>query len=571
MNIPSAELVYLFGHSLWRDVAYEALSPIEQARLHALALHIYEDALGLETNPGAHDSMAADMAQHAQAAALVTATSVEYEAFLSKEQRYLERSARLTAPAPTVAHADTGQISRTAGDALRIAGRHREAEGWFVEALGRVDDRRPWQGAELFAGLAAVCLDTGRLAQAEELFRKAREHFRAWGNRRGEIVALTNLGTVMKQTGRMDEAKRHYALAGELQSEAGDRFSDAYLHVHLGVFYHESGRSMAAKAAYLHSLEILRDLGDRRLEGMTLGALANLYRGIGYTARAEAALRETLALHEAMRDVRAQGIVLGNLASLFQDTGRFADAEEAYQRALEADREAGNLRSEAIARGNLAILYRETGRLAGANRLFMQAIGQLEQIGETMARASFVAHRGTLCLLCGDSQAAQADCRDVLELLDAKTYPAQRLQHALPLAFKLHMANATPLDCSEIDHDTREAELKLARSVVDEMRALFSAVGHKPLSPSAKMISGCEVLLAEVDAAASQWRPPCVFRGHAPEALKPTLRLALVGWMRDLEPERLDGFTWQNPDLHRAMIEGNETNDSPDWSSMPRS
>jgi tetratricopeptide (TPR) repeat protein len=411
-------------------------------------------------------------------------------------------------------------------------------------------------------------METGRLAQAADMLGRAVELFKTWGSRRGTLIALINLGTVNRQLGLIAEARAIFNAASELQAEGGDRLTDCYLSVHTAIFYHEIGKTLAARAAYIQALEMMRELGERRLEGMTLGALANLYRSIGYTARAEAAYHEALALHEIMRDTRSAGIVLGNLASLYQDTSRLAEAEETYVQALDAHRDSGNLRSEAIARGNLAILYRETGRIVGANRLFEQAIVQLEQVGDKSVRAAFMAHRGALCLLCGDIDGAGADAAEVAALLGDKA-PALRLENSLPLQFRLALARAVPLDFGEVEGATRERELARAKATLAEMNRLHNEIGRKASSPTAKLLATCEAVLREAEAALNEWRPPRVFRGFLPAELQPQLRQSLLGLMRDLDREHFKDFCWQNPYLHSSMAEGADET-PPDWTSLPR-
>ncbi|HRJ77366.1 MAG TPA: tetratricopeptide repeat protein [Planctomycetota bacterium] len=562
-----AEDVYLFAHVAWRSLTYEELSPFEHARLHALALEIYERGLNIEDHPLDFATKAAEFAQHAQAARLVTPSNIEYELYLAKEESWAKVAASLIVPRAGAGESEG--IPRTPGEALRAAARLKEAEAWYKEALGAADSSKPWQVAELLLGLAVVYMDTGRPADAQKILGQAAEHYRAWGNRRGQIVALTNLGTTHKQLGQVEAARRLYHEAEELQAEGGTLLTRGYLLVHQAVFYHETGRLTLARVAYLEALKALREVGDRRLEGMTLGALANLFRQIGYRARAEACYREALALHEAGRDARAAGIVLGNLASLFQDSGRLGESEDAYLRAIEADHECGNLRSEAIVRGNLAILYRETGRFAAANRMFMQSIDMLSQVQDKSIRAAFVAHRGVLCLLCGNIEGAEADAAEVLEYLTAEHFPTLRLQHALPLRFRLHVARALPLDLTEVDEARRERELAAARATLAEIQRLIREAGHTSLALTAKLVENCQAVLDEVAAAFSQWRPPLVFRGHLPSELNVKLRHALHAWLSDLDADLLDAMRWQNPELLQALMHGADRAESPDWTSLP--
>lgn len=213
--------------------------------------------------------------------------------------------------------------------------------------------------------------------------------------------------------------------------------------------------------------------------------------------------------------------------------------------------------------------YRETGRFAAANRLFMQSIDMLSQVQDRSIRAAFVAHRGMLCLLCGNMEGAEADASEVLEQLSAEHFPTLRLQHALPLKFRLHVARALPLDLAEVDEACRERELTQAHATLEEIRRLAQQAGHTSLSLSAKLVQNCQAVLDEVAAAFAQWRPPVVFRGQLPSELNARLRQGLHAWLSDLDAELLEAMRWQNPELLSALAAGAAPSESPDWTSLP--
>jgi predicted ATPase/DNA-binding SARP family transcriptional activator len=193
------------------------------------------------------------------------------------------------------------------------AGRIRELEGWYEQALADPTVLSPGDRAKALAGLGRALVFLERLEQARAALTEALTLYRDAGDERGETLVLLFLGTAESIAGRPERA-----LAWAEQAlPICERLDDT-----LGI------------AGTLHRIaEALRDLGDfersaelfarstqiRRANGLGSGAstvhsLGDLHLDAGDVRTAERYYREALALGLQEEDVRLTVYCLAGLA-----------------------------------------------------------------------------------------------------------------------------------------------------------------------------------------------------------------------------------------------------------------
>lgn len=234
------------------------------------------------------------------------------------------------------------------------------------------------QTAAAFAAAAAIHMECGRSADAEELYRRALEldpdyaeaHFklgniamkqqlpaeaeacyrRAVSADSGYFKAFYNLGNLLRQQTRLAEAETCYRRV--IAIEPG------YLnaHVNLGVTLKELGRPADAEACYRTALALEPD------DAETLNNLGVVLKDQGRHGEAEAACRQSLAL------VPRDALAWNNLGIILKEQGRLAEAEAAYRGALQFTPDYPE------AHNNLGVCLRAQGRLDEAVQALRKAI-----------------------------------------------------------------------------------------------------------------------------------------------------------------------------------------------------
>lgn len=291
---------------------------------------------------------------------------------------------------------------------------------------------RPVVPGNVYALLANLGIDEGRLDEAEDNYLRALESFRAAGDLHDEAMMLNNLGLLRREQGRLDEAEAFHRDSAAIRERIGDRPGLGRVENMLALVYAARGRFDAALQSSDRALAITRETGDRFYEAVTLTSRAEALVGL-------ARWQEAISDYDEASRVFTE---LGNRAYVLQiDVKRAAIDLELGDAAGARRRAAAVLADARVTRQEVAevkavemlgdIALREADRDAAA-QLYRNANGKAEAAGDTGAATRIAIKQATLDLEVGDLAAATG----VLERLkDAPaSYPLLRLRAAFAAA-----------------------------------------------------------------------------------------------------------------------------------------
>lgn len=230
------------------------------------------------------------------------------------------------------------------------------------------------------------------LALSELALRAARDI----GNRKGEAIALSRLGSVHQLQNRWDEAIAIYGQALGINRELGDRSGEGQALGNIGNIYARLGRWDEAVALYQENLGISRELGDRHGEAQTLHNLGNVYQRQGRWDEAIALYEQSLSVAQELGDRRGESQTLNNLGLVYQYQGRYREAITAYEQSLAIDRELGDRHGEARVLGNLGIIYAQQGQVAEALETYEEALHIFRTLGDRYGESQIMANLGNV-------------------------------------------------------------------------------------------------------------------------------------------------------------------------------
>lgn len=115
------------------------------------------------------------------------------------------------------------------------------------------------------------------------------------GDRRHEIVRLSNLGSAYRRAGELADAQICAARALEVAREIGDARLLGLTLNGLGLVQSAQPLPAPAVTAFEEAREIFRTLGDRQIEGQILANLGNVYSRLGDRQTAKATWAEALS------------------------------------------------------------------------------------------------------------------------------------------------------------------------------------------------------------------------------------------------------------------------------------
>ena len=176
-------------------------------------------------------------------------------------------------------------------------------------------------------------------------------------DRRGEGIALGNLGVAYDVFGKYDKAIDYLQQALAITREIEDSLSEGAVLGNLGIAYQNLGKYDKAIEFQLQRLAITREIKDRHGEGQSLGNLGGAYHFLGKYDKAIEFQLQRLAITREIKDRLGEGQSLGNLGSAYNDLGKYDKAIEFHLQSLAITREIKDRLGEGQSLGSLGIAY----------------------------------------------------------------------------------------------------------------------------------------------------------------------------------------------------------------------
>lgn len=411
-----AEPAYLFRHVITREVAYESLSTVLRATLHARVGDYIEATYGGDLEPFldllAHHYSLSDNRQKQREyllrAGIAAQAAFANEAAVSFYERLL----------PLIPERERSDVLLRLGQVLRHVGRWEEAEQRFREALRLANDQVT----------AARCrLEQGDLLRergdpdAVEWLEAARRSFAAAGHTAGLAEAEQRLGLIAMARGDYQQALAAFESALKPLNESGDKNRAAKLLVNLGAVFWSSGDLSRALDCFERSLRLASEAGNRHYVGVAVGNLGGIYHLRGDYGRAFDCYLQTLQCAFDVGDRLEMCISIGNLGHIYEDQGEYRRAKSCYLRSLEIALDLGDRMGVGMALLGLSTLAAAEADLPEATLLAEQAEAVFASMGAAyeladsrLLRADLAAKSGLhelALLLLGEARelAAEAD------------------------------------------------------------------------------------------------------------------------------------------------------------------
>ena len=249
--------------------------------------------------------------------------------------------------------------------------------------------------------LAQIYERQKKYVEAKELNERAITIKREIGNRRGEAIAMNNLGLVFKFLGKYVKAKECYIKSLAITVEIGDRAGEATCYEHLGIVFISLCDYVQAKEYLEKALAIAIEIGDREGEARCFGNLGSVLRSLCDYAKAKEYLEKALAIAIEIGDRAGQVARYRNLGSVFILLCDYAKAKEYVEKALAIAIEIGNRTLEGTCYENLGNVFISLCDYVKAEEYFEKALATAIEIGDRTGEATCYVNLGNVfTLLC---------------------------------------------------------------------------------------------------------------------------------------------------------------------------
>ncbi|MFN0141679.1 MAG: tetratricopeptide repeat protein [Pyrinomonadaceae bacterium] len=253
-----------------------------------------------------------------------------------------------------------GSIYNQMGNVYSDTGRLAQAMEMYQKALNANKDREASTGVPML-NISGVLMNFGRPDEALKHIENARGIFQKYKSDYGLMSVHNRVGLLYSYRSDHERSLNEYKEALAIANKTDAVTSRAVYLNNIGVQYGELGRIEEA-FQYLHDAEKLAvDTGNKGLHATTLGNLAANWSGIGNRAMSLKMRREQLEISRQIGDKSGEADALGGLAADYLELGEYATALENRNEALRIHREIGERSSEAYDLIQIASIHRQIG------------------------------------------------------------------------------------------------------------------------------------------------------------------------------------------------------------------
>ena len=258
-------------------------------------------------------------------------------------------------------------------------------------------ERSYFAGAKLQAERTG---DAGR--KAIEQYGEALRLMREAGDRRGEAMTLTNIGSIYSFLGEPHKALESLNQALTVWRAIGDRHLEAITHTINGRVYYALGEPQKALESCGLALPVMRTVGDQSGEAATFTQMGTVYRLIGEPQKALDHYAQALPLMRAVGDRRNEATVLNNMGTVYSLLGDSPKAFYYFEQVLQLVRATGDRRVETATLTNMGIMHTLSGDPKKALEYLNPALAIARERSDRRAEAAVLTHTGTAYTASGD-------------------------------------------------------------------------------------------------------------------------------------------------------------------------
>ncbi|MCU0612801.1 MAG: tetratricopeptide repeat protein, partial [Candidatus Eisenbacteria bacterium] len=305
-------------------------------------------------------------------------------------------------------------------------GRFHDAEEVFrsaAEMVGARDLPIPGEGGSRLAALlhahhGRFLFRIGRFEEAAAALNASLARFREDRDRRGQAMALGELGHVARLTGCYEEAEVRHRDALELERASGTTWGIARCLQDLGNVACAQGRYTDAVRFHRESLALSRQLDDQIGAASCMNNLANALDSLGRAAEARHYYEQGVASTRTLGDTQLYALALANFGNIAYKQGDYAAAIPALEESLALERKTGSLEGQAFCLSVLGDIALAQGRQFDARDLLEQSLVIGRQTGDRSGTAYILNSLGSVALALGDSSEAAERCAESVGIFE---------------------------------------------------------------------------------------------------------------------------------------------------------
>jgi serine phosphatase RsbU (regulator of sigma subunit)/Tfp pilus assembly protein PilF len=192
--------------------------------------------------------------------------------------------------------------------------------------------------------------------------RMALKLMREIGNKKGEAIALGNIGLTFSEKGDYKQALEFLRQGLKMQELIGDKRGVAIANINIANIYHTQGNYTEAMSAHLISLKMNEELGNKN-------GIGSCYNNIGTLLYSQQKIDESLGYYlkavkiwEGTHNFQGLGQAYGNIGNIYRDKKQFKEALTYMLKEFKISEQQGDKQGIAVAYNNIAAVYADENK-----------------------------------------------------------------------------------------------------------------------------------------------------------------------------------------------------------------
>lgn len=281
------------------------------------------------------------------------------------------------------------------------------------QAAMRAENRARKMGAQILVAYAEVQMGSalrsfGNLSQALQLWRQARETFRAAGDRRGIADTLNDEGTLLWQQGDGPGAKAAFRAAITTCRGTGDNANLAFALSRLGDVDIYTRDLIEARELFHQAFGIYQQVENVQEQGYVLSLIADEQMWRDQVIEAKKTYQDALALSQSVNDrsrIAGREMDIGIIDTV---QGDLEGASDSLGKSLAIYRELGERNRAALVQNRLAMVMLWQGKTSQAASTMQSSLAIAREVGEANVVAEMYENQAYILMEDNPVEAARS-------------------------------------------------------------------------------------------------------------------------------------------------------------------
>jgi CHAT domain-containing protein/Tfp pilus assembly protein PilF len=265
-----------------------------------------------------------------------------------------------------------------------------------------------------------IGLNYNTISQPQEALKYFNQTLPIWrevGDRSGEATTLSNIGSVYSSIGQPQSALKYLNQALPIRREVGDRKGEATTLNNIGLAYEKISQPQEALKYYNQALPISRAVGDRAGEATTLTNIGLVYDNISQPQEALKYYNQALPIRREVGDRAGEAATLTGIGGVYDSISQPQEALKYYNQALPIIRAVGDRAREAATLSNIGLVYDNISQPQEALKYYNQALPISRSVGDRAGESATLSNIGAVYDSISQPQAALKYYNQALPIL----------------------------------------------------------------------------------------------------------------------------------------------------------